>query len=155
MTTPDSPRRIHIAAALLMRDDGMTLVVRKRGTTAFMQPGGKLEPGEAPEAALQRELSEELRIAGTLGEPAPMGQFAAMAANEAGALVVADLFRIDVSGEVTPQAEIEEIRWIDPAAPGAIELAPLTRDEVLPALTRPTRTCTSDPQSACRPGRGC
>jgi 8-oxo-dGTP pyrophosphatase MutT (NUDIX family) len=119
-----------------MRADGMTLVVRKRGTTAFMQPGGKLEPGEGPEAALQRELGEELRIAGSLGEPVPVGTFSAPAANEAGAIVIADLFRLDVAGEVTPQAEIEEIRWIDPTAPGSIELAPLTRDEVLPALLR-------------------
>lgn len=136
MTAPDSPRRIHIAAALLMRSDGMTLVVRKHGTTAFMQPGGKLEPGEAPEAALRRELSEELSISGALGEATPIGQFSAAAANEAGAIVIADLFRLDVDGEVAPQAEIEEIRWIDPAAPGSIELAPLTRDEVLPALLR-------------------
>ena len=136
MTAPDSPRRIHIAAALLTRADGLTLVVRKRGTTAFMQPGGKLEPGETPRAALQRELGEELRIEGALGEPMPIGQFTAPAANEAGAIVVADLFRLDVVGEVTPQAEIEEIRWIDPTAPGSIALAPLTRDEVLPALLR-------------------
>ena len=136
MSAPDSRHLIYIAAALLMRADGKTLLVRKRGTTAFMQPGGKLEPGEAPEAALRRELGEELRIAGTLGEPVPIGQFTAPAANEADAVVVADLFRLDVMGEVTPQAEIEEIRWIDPAAPGSIELAPLTRDEVLPALLR-------------------
>jgi 8-oxo-dGTP pyrophosphatase MutT (NUDIX family) len=136
MTAPDSLRIIHIAAALLTRADGMTLVVRKRGTTAFMQPGGKLEPGEAPEAALRRELGEELSISGSLGEPVPVGQFSAPAANEAGAVVVADLFRLDVAGEVTPQAEIEEVRWIDPSAPGSIELAPLTRDEVLPALLR-------------------
>ena len=136
MTAPDSLRIIRIAAALLTRADGMTLVVRKRGTTAFMQPGGKLEPGEAPEAALRRELREELNISGSLGEPVPVGQFSAPAANEAGAVVIADLFRLDVAGEVTPQAEIEEVRWIDPAAPGSIELAPLTRDEVLPALLR-------------------
>jgi len=136
MAASDSPRPIHIAAAVLVRADGMTLVVRKRGTTAFIQPGGKLEPGEAPEVALRRELSEELSIAGTLGEPVPLGQFTAPAANEAGAMVIADLFSLSVAGEVTPQAEIEEIRWIDPAAPGSIELAPLTRDEVLPALLR-------------------
>ena len=136
MTAPDSRRLIHIAAAILMRADGTTLVVRKRGTTAFMQPGGKLEPGEAPEAALRRELDEELVRIGSLGEPVPIGQFTAPAANEAGAVVVADLFSLDVVGVVTPQAEIEEIRWIDPAAPGSIELAPLTRDEVLPALLR-------------------
>lgn len=136
MTAADSPRIVHIAAGLLIRADGMTLVVRKRGTTAFLQPGGKLEPGELPDAALRRELAEELKVNGTLGEPVSMGQFTARAANEDGAIVVADLFALEVSGEVTPQAEIEEIRWIDPAAPGSIELAPLTRDAVLPALLR-------------------
>jgi len=134
--TADSPRRIHIAAALLTRPDGQTLVVRKRGTTTFMQPGGKLEPGEAPEMALRRELGEELRITGSLGELLPVGQFTAPAANEADAIVVADLFCVELVGDVTPQAEIEEIRWIDPAAPGSVELAPLTRSEALPALLR-------------------
>jgi 8-oxo-dGTP pyrophosphatase MutT (NUDIX family) len=136
MTPADSPRIIRIAAGLLTRADGMTLVVRKRGTTAFLQPGGKLEPGELPDAALRRELGEELSIIGTLGEPVPIGQFTARAANEAGAIVVADLFTLEVTGEVTPQAEIEEIRWIAPSDPGSIELAPLTRDAVLPALLR-------------------
>lgn len=133
MTVPDSRRLIHIAAALITRADGTTLLVRKRGTTAFMQPGGKLEPGEAAEAALLRELDEELRIAGTLGAPSYLGRFEAVAANEPEAVVVAELFTLTLGGEVSPQAEIEEVRWVDPAAPGAIELAPLTRDHVLPA----------------------
>jgi 8-oxo-dGTP pyrophosphatase MutT (NUDIX family) len=133
MTIPDSRRLIHIAAALLVRDDGMTLLVRKRGTTAFMQPGGKLEPGEAPEAALRRELDEELRFAEPPGASTYLGRFSAPAANEPEALVVAELYLLQVAGEIAPQAEIEEVRWIDPAAPGQIELAPLTRDHVLPA----------------------
>lgn len=42
---------IVIAAALMVRENGDTLLVRKRGTTAFLQPGGKIEPEEtAPEA---------------------------------------------------------------------------------------------------------
>lgn len=134
MAVPDSPRVIHIAAALLIRADGMTLVVRKRGTTAFMQPGGKLEPGEAAEAALLRELGEELHFAGPIGEAIWFGHFAAPAANEPDAVVEAELFVVEVTGEITPQAEIEEVRWIDPAHPGGIDLAPLTRDEVLPAI---------------------
>jgi 8-oxo-dGTP pyrophosphatase MutT (NUDIX family) len=128
--------RIHIAAALLVRADGRTLLVRKRGTTAFMQPGGKLEPGEAVAAALQRELAEELRLSGTIGAPAPLGRFIAPAASEPGAIVEAELFVVELAGEAAAQAEIEEIRWVDPAAPGELELAPLTRDHVLPAWLR-------------------
>jgi 8-oxo-dGTP pyrophosphatase MutT (NUDIX family) len=50
---------IRIVAALIV-DRGQVLLVRKAGTSAFMQPGGKLEPGELSLAALQRELQEEL-----------------------------------------------------------------------------------------------
>lgn len=38
---------IHIASALIVGPDGRTLLVRKRGTRAFQQPGGKIDPGEA------------------------------------------------------------------------------------------------------------
>lgn len=35
---------IRIAAALLVRNDGRTLLVRKRGSASFIQPGGKIDP---------------------------------------------------------------------------------------------------------------
>jgi len=41
--TAPTPRIIRIAAAVLIGPDGRTLLVRKRGTEAFMQPGGKIE----------------------------------------------------------------------------------------------------------------
>jgi len=66
MSFPDA---IRIAAAVIVRPDGMTLLVRKRGTSAFMQPGGKIEPGETPEQALSRELSEEIGVTATAGPP--------------------------------------------------------------------------------------
>ena len=37
---------IRIVAALIRDDAGRVLLVRKRGTDAFMQPGGKRDPGE-------------------------------------------------------------------------------------------------------------
>ncbi len=61
-------KAIRIAAAIVLNDRGHMLVVRKRGTTAFIQPGGKIEPGETPEEALAREIREELLCEVTIGE---------------------------------------------------------------------------------------
>ena len=51
---------IKIVAALIRDDAGRVLLVRKRGTIAFMQPGGKRDPGEDDMTALAREIAEEL-----------------------------------------------------------------------------------------------
>ena len=126
------PTTIRIAAALLIGGDGQTLLVRKRGTQAFMQPGGKIDAGEQPVEALARELHEELNLRIEPGQAAYLGGFSAPAANEPGFTVHAELFQVRIDVPVTPAAEIEEIRWIDPAGDGGLLLAPLTRDEILP-----------------------
>lgn len=126
---------LRIVAAVVLDDDGYVLVVRKRGTTAFMQPGGKIEPGEQPLAALQREVVEEL---GTAVEPSSvrsLGRHRAIAANEPGHTVDAYLYLVRLDGTPAVAAEIEEMAWVDPSAPGDVELAPLTRDTVF-ALAR-------------------
>ena len=125
-----SSATIRIAAAIIRRADGMILLVRKRGTATFMQPGGKIEFGEEPVAALCRELSEELGLEVNLAEPQYLGRYSAVAAHESGHVVVADIFRIDVNECVTPAAEIEEISWVDPKKSVALVVAPLTRDHV-------------------------
>jgi 8-oxo-dGTP pyrophosphatase MutT (NUDIX family) len=131
-------REIHVAAAMLTREDGKMLFVRKRGTSAFMQPGGKLEPGEEPVDALCRELREELDLAVERSVPRYLGRFTAAAANEPDHVVVADIFQLTIASPVVPAAEIEEIVWRnpeDPHAPEPLNLAPLTRDHVLPLWT--------------------
>src|SRR5262245_57227871 len=130
--THGASRTIRIAAALLLGADGRTLLVRKRGTQAFMQPGGKIEPGETPSDALVRELAEELGLAVPASAPVYLGRFAAPSANEPGFAVECELFRLSVSGAGTPAAEIEEISWIAPTATTDRPLAPLTRDHILP-----------------------
>ena len=125
-------KTIRIAAALLVRGDGQTLLVRKRDTLAFMQPGGKIDAGEQPAEALVRELHEELNLRVDPSQAVYLGQFSAPAANEPGFTVEAELFKVQVDVAVTPAAEIEEVCWIDPMGEGDLHLAPLTRDLILP-----------------------
>lgn len=128
----DTTSIIRIAAALLLNANGQTLLVRKRGTTAFMQPGGKIEAHELPVHALARELEEELDLQIDPAQATFLGQFSAPAANEPVCVVQADIFQLTINADVSPAAEIEEVIWIDPATDGDVVLAPLTRDVILP-----------------------
>lgn len=65
-TTGADPELVLVVAAALVDGDGRVLIARRpegrpmAGLWEF--PGGKVAPGEAPEAALIRELGEELGI---------------------------------------------------------------------------------------------
>jgi 8-oxo-dGTP pyrophosphatase MutT (NUDIX family) len=124
--------RMPIAVALLRNSCGEVLLVRKQGTYAFMQPGGKIEAGEDARTALCRELAEELCLAVAPDGPRYVGRAEAPAANESGVIVVAEIFELYSDVTIDLQAEIAEAIWIDPAAPQDILLAPLTRDHILP-----------------------
>jgi 8-oxo-dGTP diphosphatase len=123
---------IQIVAAVAVDAEGRVLLVRKRGTLVFMQPGGKLESEEMPIEALRREIAEEL-LAG-FKDAALLGRYQARAANEAGRTVDALLYEVTLEGPIEAAAEIDELVWVDPRAPGAIKLAPLTSDIVFPLL---------------------
>ena len=126
---------IEIVAALIRDQAGRVLLVRKRGTAAFMQPGGKRDPGEDDVTALARELDEELGCRMVPGSVASLGTFECQAANETDRQVNAAVYAVRVQGQITARAEIDEIAWIDPSAPPDIHLAPLTRDHVLPLVS--------------------
>jgi 8-oxo-dGTP diphosphatase len=123
---PDAPV-LTVAAALITDDQGRYLLVRKRGTTAFMQAGGKLEPGERPDAALVREVAEELALRVQLTDLRPLGVRDAPAANEPGHRITAHVFAVEnVQGTAVPSAEIEEALWVDREQAAVLPLAPLT-----------------------------
>lgn len=127
--------QINIAAAIITDSRGRCLLVRKRGTLYFMQPGGKPEAGERPEAALIRELEEELHFTVAPDELVPVGRFTNTAANEPGHTVCADIFRISADRSAfEPTAEIEEVIWFEPELHQDVKLAPLTENHLLPLL---------------------
>ena len=138
---------IRVVAALIRDHAGRVLLVRKRGTAAFMQPGGKRDAGEDDVAALARELDEELGCRVVPETFAALGTFECVAANEPDRRVNAAIYRVDVTGNIAARAEIDEIIWIDPASPPDIHLAPLTRDYVLPLA----RVSTAWIKACCSP----
>ena len=127
-----SQRIISVVAALIRDPDGRVLLVRKRGTEAFMQPGGKRDVGESDVAALSREIAEELgcRVRDTSAQA--LGVFDCPAANEPGFQVNATVYAVDVEGPIKPAGEIDQVVWIHPHALPDLPFAPLTRDHVLP-----------------------
>jgi len=57
---------IEVAAAIIRNEEGLILIARRREGKAqaglWEFPGGKVEPGESPEACIRRELQEEMNI---------------------------------------------------------------------------------------------
>jgi len=127
-----SERIISVVAALIRDNGGRVLLVRKRGTQAFMQPGGKKDAGESDVAALAREITEELGCRVMESSAQALGIFDCMAANEPGFQVRAAVYAVDVEGAINPKAEIDQVVWVDPRALPDLHFAPLTRDHVLP-----------------------
>ena len=57
-------KTIRVAAGVILQDGKIFAAQRGYGTfkDGWEFPGGKIEPGETPEAALKRELREELAV---------------------------------------------------------------------------------------------
>ena len=139
-TSAGEETTLRIVAAVIVRDDGRFLLVRKRGTSAFMQVGGKIEPGEEPAAALVRECAEEIGLDVEAAAVRALGRFAAVAANEPGHTVDAYAFEVDLPPgfELAARAELAELVWVDPADPVTEHpIAPLSLD-LLSSLQRPS-----------------
>lgn len=66
-------KQIHVVAGVIRDPRGRILLARRtdgRDLAGLWEfPGGKVEPGESPERALQRELHEELGIRAIVGAP--------------------------------------------------------------------------------------
>ena len=111
------PERISLVVAVALIDaDNRVLIARRPAGKAMAGlwefPGGKIEPGEAPEAALIREAAEELGIAIDAPCLAPF----AFASHDYGAFHLLMPLFLCRKWRGTPVArEHGEIAWVRPA----------------------------------------
>ncbi len=125
---------IHKAAGIIIKDRKL-LVERSSGKDFFIAPGGKLEQGETAAQALVRELKEEFSIDVIESDLEQFGTFSAAAANSPDRQVHMEVFIVKKwSGEITPDNEVEEIRWLTSDVPADIHVGSIFEHEVLPRL---------------------
>lgn len=133
-------RTIRVACALI-EDGEKLLFVRKKNTPWFMQAGGKIEPGETPLQALERELAEEIGyVSDPHNLPTFIDTFSAPAVNETGWTVVGEAFHVHLAkpdaAALQASAEIAEAVWVTPQEAAALPLAPLSVSWLVPLAER-------------------
>lgn len=101
---------IKVTAAVLEKDGKVLIAKRKKGDRLggkWEFPGGKIAPGETPEACLKRELKEELDIETEIGEFVCSCKFSYM-------LVPLELlvYRARLMSGTVKALDHDEIRWV-------------------------------------------
>jgi 8-oxo-dGTP diphosphatase len=110
-------RTVIVAAAVLVEkrpEGGRVLLSRRMAGTHLAGmwefPGGKVEAGEDPKAALARELREELGIEATVGEIVDVAFHRYEDADKAVLLLFYEASR--TAGSAEPRAiEVAELKW--------------------------------------------
>ena len=104
-----------VVAAVIERSDRRLLIgQRRRKDTSALKwefPGGKVERGETPEAALARELLEELGT--TLRKCTPIGRVVHKYAETPEELEIVFFAAAISEGQLTPRT-FEKVEWVLP-----------------------------------------
>ncbi|MGG5505207.1 MULTISPECIES: NUDIX hydrolase [unclassified Myroides] len=124
---------LYLASALITDTLGSLLTVRKKGSMFYMMAGGKIEQGETPVEALQRELKEELDLTVDAHHMRYLGSHQTQAVNEANTLVHASIYHIELTNAtLRPHAELEEIKWLTYDTYQQVPLAHLIEEFSIP-----------------------
>lgn len=105
-----------LAASAACFRDGKVLIAKRIKPPLWSLPGGRIEPGETPEAAAARELLEETGVTAEI--VALAGEREVVLKDEGGG--IAARFKIFAfaarwrAGEAKPGAEAAEVAWVEP-----------------------------------------
>lgn len=119
----NATKSITVVAAVIRDDEEQILLARRpegrhmAGLWEF--PGGKVDDGEAPEAALHRELLEELGV--LVGSLRPI-TFAVH--EEAGLRILLLFYSAEITGGDLVAREGQEIAWVPPGRLRSFETPP-------------------------------
>ncbi len=114
MTQKDAPQQPTIVVAAVIRDGAGKILLTRRPEGSHMGglwefPGGKVEAGEAPITALERELEEELAVSAKIGSPLTFS------VHEEPGMRIVLLFFAATLGDARPTAlEDQQIAWVSP-----------------------------------------
>lgn len=117
---------VDVVAALIWEKDKFLICQRpehKARGLLWEFVGGKVEPGETMEQALQRECAEELAIQVNVG-----GQFMQEYHDYPDMLIRLTLFHCTIPSGAPQALEHRDLRWIHPSQIGDFEFCPADRD---------------------------
>ena len=122
-----NPTLMVVAAALADGEGRILLQQRAPGRTMaglWEFPGGKVEDGERPEAALVRELKEELGIDVAPGDLLPAAFASADSPEKAGGHMLLLLYSCRTWAGVPHPHDASELRWVRPAEMRELAMPP-------------------------------
>lgn len=117
---------IAVVAGVVRREGRVLLCQRpegKRFGLLWEFPGGKVEPGESPEAALERELREELAVQTRTGRVLDALR---LDGREGGDLLLL-FYESEIAGGEPQTVECRALDWVLPKDVSTYDLAPADR----------------------------
>jgi len=113
---------IDVVAAVIER--GSRYLIARRAPHKHLAgywefPGGKVEPGETPEAALARELAEEFGVDASVG-----GRVGVSVHDDGTTIVRLTAYRARVADEIVSSTDHDRLEWVTRESLSDYRLAP-------------------------------